>query len=79
MILPTKHLSQDRALLTIGGRILPLLSAPKTVSATWEDLSKSVTPRNGSIRYDHYVLALDLLYLMGAIELVDGLLYRTQS
>jgi hypothetical protein len=78
VILPTKHLSQDRALLTIGGRILPLLSMPKTVSATWEEFSKSTSPQKSNIRYDHYVLALDLLYLMGAIELIDGLLYRTK-
>lgn len=81
MILPTKHLDQDRALLTVGARILALLDQPKTVSATWEELSKSahVQERKMKIRYDHFVLSLDLLYTIGVIEVNDGLLTRTRS
>jgi hypothetical protein len=81
MILPTKHLAQDRALLTVGARILPFLEHPVTVSALWEQLSKdslSSTTHN-SLRYDAFVLALDLLFLMGTIQLIDGLLNRTKS
>lgn len=73
MILPTKHLSQERALLTVGGRIIYTLAQPKTVSAVWIELG-SQTPYAGSIRYDHFVLALDLLYLMGAVDLTEGIL-----
>jgi len=80
MILPTKHLSQDRALLTVGARLLARLSRPKTVSALWEEISRPViTKDNGkspALRYDAYILALDLLFLMGAVELQDGLLGR---
>jgi len=79
MILPTKHLSRDRALLTVGARLLQRLSQPKTVSALWEEISH--TPITGDakktvLRYDAYVLTLDLLFLMGAIEIHDGLLRR---
>lgn len=78
MILPTKHLAQDRALLTVGAKILPCLTQPITVSALWEELSRqtmsTVKPR--SLGYDAFVLALDLLFLMGAIQLNDGLLTR---
>ena len=80
MILPTKHLSQDRALLTVGARLLTQLTQPKTVSALWEEISR---PDNAAqdrkkpvLRYDAYVLTLDLLFLMGLIELQDGLLSR---
>ncbi len=80
MILPTKHLSQDRALLTVGARLLARLSHPKTVSALWEEISRPVIIKdNGkspALRYDAYILALDLLFLMGAVELQDGLLGR---
>jgi hypothetical protein len=78
MILPTKHLAQDRALLTVGARILPLLEHPITVSTLWEQLSRdSTSPTNpNSLRYDAFVLALDLLFLMGTIQLSDGLLKR---
>ncbi|MBK6420393.1 MAG: hypothetical protein IPF79_14550 [Ignavibacteria bacterium] len=81
MILPTKHLAQDRALLSVGARILPSLEHPITVSALWEQISRdagSSTTFN-PIRYDAFVLALDLLYLMGTIHLTDGLLKRTKS
>lgn len=79
MILPTKHLSQDRALLTVGARLLAHLTQPKTVSALWEDISTPNTTPDGkkpTLRYDSYVLGLDLLFLMGLIELQDGLLSR---
>lgn len=79
MILPSKHLSQDRALLTVGARILQKLSQPKTVSALWEELPrKSETTRNAALPlgYDGFVLALDLLFLVGAVELREGLLSR---
>lgn len=79
MILPAKHLAQDRALLTVGARILPRLVQPKTVSALWEELSgvTASVNKSGALRYDGFVLALDLLFLMGAIQLKDGLLTRT--
>ena len=79
MILPTKHLSQDRALLTVGARLLIHLSQSKTVSALLEDVSRSLSTKDGvkfTLRYDTYILTLDLLFLMGAIEFQDGLLSR---
>ncbi len=78
MILPSKHLSQDRALLTVGARVLQQLSQPKTVSALWEELPRNAAGRKNvpPLRYDGFVLALDLLFLMGAIELEEGLLSR---
>lgn len=81
MILPTKHLAQERALLTVGARILPRVVQPITVSALWEELSRgpASTVNPLSLRYDAFVLALDLLFLMGAIQLNDGLLTRTTS
>lgn len=82
MILPTKHLSQDRALLTVGARLLARLTRSKTVSALWEEISQPSTAEDGkkpALRYDVYVLTLDLLFLMGTIELRDGLLKRKTS
>lgn len=80
MILPSKHLPQDRALLTVGGHVLAFLAHPKTVSALWEELNRhkegltATTPRR--ITYDWFLLALDLLYALGAIELDSGLVAR---
>lgn len=79
MILPSKHLSQDRALLTVGARLLMHLAQPKTVSALWVEISRPVITKEDkktALRYDAYVLTLDLLFLMGVVELQDGLLSR---
>lgn len=79
MILPSKHLSRDRALLTVGARVLQSLSQPKTISSVWEELSQNSDGKKSSpsLRYDGFVLALDLLFLIGAIDVRDGLLART--
>ncbi|AMR26837.1 hypothetical protein A0257_06755 [Hymenobacter psoromatis] len=70
MILPTKHLSADRALLTIGGQVLSLLDKPKTVSVLWEDFK--VQPVAGAaVPFDWFILALDLLACTGIVSL-DG-------
>lgn len=81
MILPSKHLSQNRALLTVGATILRQLSGPTTVSTLWEQVSRSSSDESSSSppRYDAFVLALDLLFLVGAIELSEGLLARRAS
>ncbi len=75
MIIPTKHISQDRALLTIGARILKDLRYPKTASALWEGFCDH-SKKTRSLSYDSFVLALDLLFLMNAVELTEGILRR---
>ncbi len=74
MILPSKHLPQENALLSIGAELLKNLSRPKTVSAVWEQVRQSV-----QVSYDWFVLALDLLYAIDAIEIHEGLLIRRKS
>lgn len=79
MILPSKYLVQERALLTVGARLLVYLRQPMTVSALWEEISHPISTKESekrALRYDAYILALDLLFLLGAIELRDGLLRR---
>ncbi len=75
MILPSKHLSEDRALLSMGAKILQQLQMPKTVSAIWEELSKTVDRTTMPIiDYNSFILALDLLYSMSAIDMEGGIL-----
>jgi hypothetical protein len=71
MILPSKHISQEKALLTIGAELLKVLNRPKTISTIWEQIHLS-----GSLSYDWFILALDLLYTIDAIELNAGLISR---
>ncbi|SDG40490.1 hypothetical protein SAMN05421505_10422 [Sinosporangium album] len=76
MITPTKGISPDRALIAVGAQIVMQLDRPLTVSQTWSRL------REWRVRNDHtaplsfgwFVLALDLLYTLGKIELRDDLL-----
>jgi hypothetical protein len=75
MILPTKHISTERSLLGIGATLLERLDQPRTISGLWE--RARVIPE--VVSFERFVLGLDLLYAIGAIELVDGLVRRRQS
>jgi hypothetical protein len=78
MILPTKRLSQDRALLFLGGEILALLDEPKTVSRVWDELKgiRSSRTDSATLTYDWFVLALDFLFALRAIESDRGRLRK---
>lgn len=78
MILPTKHIRPERALLTIGAEVLSVLRGSMTVSRVWDEVRRrrGETTEPAPITYDWFVLALDLLFTMNAIELHDGLLRK---
>lgn len=78
MILPTKRLNQDRALLYVGSEVLGLLEEPKTVSRVWDELEKlrASKAETSILTYDWFVLALDLLFSIQAIDLERGLLRK---
>ena len=74
MILPTKRMTVETSLLGVGADVLGLLSRPKAVSRLWEDvkaLRETHSPAS-PLNYDWFVLALDMLYALGAIELNEG-------
>ena len=81
MILPTKHLRPDRALLAVGGDLLVSLREPMTVSRLWDDFrsKRGDAGEPAPINYDWFVLALDLLFIINAVELNRGLLRKTAS
>ena len=81
MILPSKHLKPDRALLTVGADILLLLNKrPCTVSKLWDDLREQQSQKSveTKIAFDLFILALFLLYILGAITFEDGILKRVK-
>ncbi len=75
MILPTKHISTERSLIGLGAAILERLDRPRTITALWE--RSRILPEVAS--FERFVLTLDLLYAIGAIELRDGLLQKKQQ
>ncbi|PSB16508.1 hypothetical protein C7B65_21570 [Phormidesmis priestleyi ULC007] len=72
MILPTKHISTRNSLLGVGATIIEHLNYPRTVTSLWGDLSKV----SEVATFERFVLVLDLLYMIGAIELEEGLLRK---
>ena len=81
MILPTKHIRPDRALLAVGGDLLISLREPMTVSRLWDDVrsKRGDFGEPAPINYDWFVLALDLLFMINAVEFNHGLLRRAAS
>lgn len=81
MILPTKYLSHDRALLSVGAEILGQLKEPRSVSELWECVrgDREVRPTAPLLSFDWFVLALNLLYAVSAIDYSKGIIYREVS
>lgn len=76
MILPTKGIAPNRALLAVGATVLAHLTEPKTVSRLWTDLGTA--GGSAELKFDWFVLALDLLYALGLVRLDGGRLHRDQ-
>lgn len=76
MILPTKGISPDRALVVIGSYVLDEMQSAESRSSV--ELWHSCNRRSGSayVGYEWFCLALTLLYSLGLISLRDGLIRR---
>lgn len=81
MILPTKRIPQDRALLAVGADILGILDEPQTVSKVWEEIKgiRSNRSHGSALSFDWFTLALAMLFMMGAIGLESGRLRRARQ
>jgi len=78
VILPTKGLATDRALLSVGGEVLRHLERPKSISRLWEQMRSRQNGLLQAISYDWFLLAVDLLYTVGAVNFEDGLLRKSR-
>ena len=74
-LLPNKHVPTNRSLVGIGALILGQLDSPSTISRLWRQVKESRDV--GS--YQIFVLALDYLYTIGAVDYDQGFLSRSQS
>lgn len=81
MIQPTKGISVDRALLTVGAQVAQQLDQPATVSATWHSVKEWRRGRgyNANLSYSWFILALDTLHALGAVDYEDGLLVKRSA
>ena len=74
MIAPTKHITIDTSLIGVGAAVLRQLTEPRTITTLWESCRQ--ISEVGT--FHRFVLALDLLFLLGAVDLNDGLIIRTK-
>lgn len=72
MILPTKHIPEEEALLGVGATLLACLDTPATVSGFWERARCQKNVGN----FERFVLASNLLFILGAIDICDGLISK---
>ncbi|WML58546.1 ABC-three component system middle component 6 [Neobacillus sp. PS2-9] len=68
MILPNKFISLGNSLLGISSAVLLSLDKPKSINTLWKVFNKE----NPKITYDNFTLSLDLLYMLGLINLSDN-------
>lgn len=75
MILPTKYLEPDRALLSVGGEVLSCLGEPLSVSDLWRHFKERRSPHSSAafVSFDWFVMALNLLFALSAIRFEDGM------
>lgn len=76
MILPAKHLRQDRALIGIGSEILNVLDQGQTVSELWERVKLERNNRSNSLSYDWFILGLSFLFAINAVHFDRGILTK---
>jgi hypothetical protein len=81
MILPTKTLPPSRCLLGVGANVLRLLPEPMPLSRLWPDFQSTYLPRADAppVSFSWFVLSLDLLFALGAIDLDHGRIVRTSN
>lgn len=75
MIMPSKYLREDEALVGISAALLPLVQKNDNLTALWESAKKIDTI--GS--FERFILALDILYLLGLVDLHNDKIVRVQE
>lgn len=74
MILPTKYLREDEALIGVSATLLPLVEKADNLTELWESAKKIDAIGN----YERFILALDFLYLLGLVDLHNNGISRVQ-
>ncbi len=72
MILPSKHITEEQALLGVGAVILAHLERPQTVTSLWE----RVRNERAVGTFERFVSALDLLHITGVVDISQGMIRR---
>ncbi len=65
MIMPNKYMREKEALIGVGSILLNHLSVERNLSDLWEIVKD--TPSVGN--FERFVLGLDLLFVLGLVEI----------
>jgi len=77
MLMPTKHIKTQNALVGVGAELLALLDRDKAVSTLFRDLqARRHESALSTIHFDWFMLALDFLYSVGAVRFESGVLKK---
>ncbi|MEU0527868.1 ABC-three component system middle component 6 [Streptomyces niveus] len=81
MLLPSKSIAADQALIAVGAQILVQLESPGSVSAVWQRLANWRNERKmpSAIPFWWFALSLDVLFAAGAVVIQDGELGRVRN
>lgn len=78
MILPTKHIKVERSLVGIGHELLKLLHNDRSISDLWDEFRSEFNqyfPKS-PVNYEWFVITLDFLFVMGALQFENGVIKR---
>jgi hypothetical protein len=77
MLMPTKHIKTENALIGVGAKVLALLDRDKTVSRLFSDRQEDRRENElSTIHFDWFLLAMDFLFSIGAIRFESGLIKK---
>lgn len=80
MLMPTKHIKTENALIGVGAEILTLLDRDKTASRLFNDLQEDRRDSElSTIHFDWFLLAVDFLFAVGAIRFESGLIKKVNQ
>ena len=75
MIMPTKYLKEDEALIGVGGLLLQHIQDHANISSLWEEIKTN----HAVLNFERFVLALDFLFILGLIEFKKNEIIRVVS
>ena len=72
MIMPNKFMRENDALIGVGSALLKNLSDEKTLSDLWESVKETAGVGN----FERFILGLDLLFILGLVEIKNEKLVK---
>ena len=77
MLMPTKHIKTENALIGVGAELLAILDKEKTASRLFLDLQEARRKNDlATIHFDWFMLAVDFLFTIGAVRFESGLIKK---